>query len=114
MSFVVQAASFVVQVSAALVAAAALVSGALALVTTRQPGIALAVLLDLLLAAGLLRLIAVSDWRGIIGAAAIVVIRKVVVAAYHRGSHVLTEPPTGTSSIAARHRWVPRRPSTMR
>ncbi|MFP5347166.1 MAG: hypothetical protein ACLGIA_09070 [Actinomycetes bacterium] len=98
MTFAVPALSFVVQVAAGLVAAAALVSGALALVATRQPGVALAVLLDLLLAAGLLRLIALADWQAIIGAAAVVVIRKVVVAAYHRGSRVLTEPPTTTVS----------------
>lgn len=98
MTFVAPAVGFVVQFAAGLVAAAALVSGALALVATRQPGVALAVLLDLLLAAGLLRLIALADWQGIIGAAAVVVIRKVVVGAYHRGSRVLTEPPTGSAS----------------
>ncbi len=77
---------------AVLLAAAALVAGLAVLASTRRPVTALAVLLDLLLAAGLLRLAAVDDWRGIIAAAAIVVIRRLVLTAYRRGAHLLASP----------------------
>lgn len=63
------------------VAAAALVAGFLALAVTRRPLPALAVLLDLLLAAGLLRLLGEPDWRTILTAATIVALRRVLSAA---------------------------------
>jgi hypothetical protein len=59
-----------------LVAAALVVSG-LVLASTRSPATALAVLLDLLLAAGLLHLSADAAWSAIGSAALVVVIRKV-------------------------------------
>lgn len=59
-----------------LVVAAALLSSGLALLVTRRVGVALPVLLDLLLAAGLMRLSATATWQAIGSAAAIVVIRK--------------------------------------
>ncbi|HYY11896.1 MAG TPA: hypothetical protein VE781_13225 [Kineosporiaceae bacterium] len=59
-----------------LVVAAALLLSALALLTTRSLGAALPVLLDLLLAAGLLRLSATGSWQAIGSAAAIVLVRK--------------------------------------
>jgi hypothetical protein len=74
------------QTAATLVAAAALVAALSALVSTRRVGVALPVLLDLLLAAGLLHLAAVEGWRGIAAAAAIVVIRRVVTSAFRHGS----------------------------
>ncbi len=79
----------VLQLVAVLVAAAALVSGLAVLAGTRHPVTALGVMLDLLLAAGLLRLAAVDDWRGILAAAAIVAVRKVVTTAYRRGARTL-------------------------
>jgi len=57
---------------------AALVAGAAALVATGRPAVAIAVLLDLLLAAGLLRLAGEPDWRTIAGAAALVAIRRLL------------------------------------
>ncbi len=48
------------------------------LVRTRQLSAALPVLLDFLLAAGLLRLTAAAPWRAIIAVAVIVILRKVV------------------------------------
>lgn len=60
------------------VAAAALVAAALALVATRKPGLALSVLLDMLLAAGLLRLVGESSWQSIATAAAIVALRRLI------------------------------------
>ena len=59
-----------------LVIAAALLLSALALLATRRIGTALPILLDLLLAAGLLRLSATASWQAIGSAAAIVVVRK--------------------------------------
>src|SRR5918912_785974 len=59
-----------------VVVAAALAVSALTLLSTRRIATALPVLLDLLLAAGLLRLSATASWQAIASAAAIVVIRK--------------------------------------
>ncbi|HET6562344.1 MAG TPA: DUF1622 domain-containing protein [Marmoricola sp.] len=61
---------------AQLVAVAAVVLAAAAYVATRRLGAALPLLLDLLLAAGLLRLSVGQSWTAIGSAAAIVVIRK--------------------------------------
>jgi uncharacterized membrane protein len=57
---------------------AALVAAALTLAVTRRPALALSVLLDLLLAAGLLRLAGDPGWGPIVIAAAIVVLRRVI------------------------------------
>jgi hypothetical protein len=62
---------------APLVVAAALVVSGLVLASARSPATALAVLLDLLLAAGLLRLSADAAPGAIASAALVVVIRKV-------------------------------------
>jgi hypothetical protein len=56
----------------ALIVAAALVSAAVCLFLTRQPKAASPVLLDLLTAAGLLRLAIDADYRRVAAAAAIV------------------------------------------
>lgn len=61
-----------------LVVAAALATSALTLLFTRSPRTALPVLLDLLLAAGLLRLSVTASWQAIGSAALVVAIRKVV------------------------------------
>jgi hypothetical protein len=58
----------------------ALVSGAAVLARTRSLAQALPVLLELLLAAGLLRLAHDPSWRAIASAAVIVALRKLVVA----------------------------------
>ncbi len=60
------------------VGAAAVVVGAVALAATRDLRAALPLMLDLLLAAGLLRLAASSTWTAIVTAAGLVLIRKVV------------------------------------
>jgi hypothetical protein len=62
-----------------LIALAGIVVAFGVLLTTRRLAAALPVLLDLLLAAGLIRLSATLTWRGIASAALIVVIRKLVV-----------------------------------
>jgi hypothetical protein len=59
-----------------LVVAGALLVAGLVLLVTRQVTVALPVLLDLLLAAGLLRLGATASWQAIGSAAAIVLSRK--------------------------------------
>ncbi|OBI84918.1 hypothetical protein [Mycobacterium sp. E740] len=61
-----------------LIAAAGLVLGASTLVVFRRPPLALHVLLDLLLAAGLLRLSVDATWRSIAVTALVVVVRHLV------------------------------------
>jgi hypothetical protein len=63
---------------ALLLTAAALVSGLVALVATRRPAAALPVFLDLLVAAGLLRLVGEPDWPALATAAAILVLRRLI------------------------------------
>jgi len=63
---------------ALLVTAAALVAGLVALVATRRPTAALPVLLDLLVAAGLLRLVGDPGWQVLATAAAILVLRRLI------------------------------------
>lgn len=61
-----------------LVVTGALVTSALTFVVTRQFGTALPVLLDLLLAAGLIRLSATASWAAIGSAAVVVILRRVL------------------------------------
>lgn len=65
---------------------AALLAGALALAVTRHPMAALGVLLDLLLAAGLLRLAGAPSWGAVATAAAIVGLRRLIGAGLHAGA----------------------------
>ena len=64
--------------AALAITALALVCGALALARTRRPALALGVFLDLLVAAGLLRLSGRPDWQTIATAAALLVIRRLI------------------------------------
>jgi hypothetical protein len=75
---------------------AALVAGALVLVRTRRPAAALPVLLDLLLAAGLLRLAGDPDWRAIATAAAIVFLRRLIGIGLRAGARSWSAGGTGT------------------
>lgn len=77
---------------ALLVTAAALLSAALALLVTRRPRAALPVLLDLLMAAGLLRLAIDPDLRRAAAAAALVALRHLVVFGLRSASQ--TRPPS--------------------
>ena len=72
--------------AATLVGAGALLLGGLILLSTRSVRTALPVFLDLLVAAGLLRLATADTWQAIAGAAAVVAIRKLAATA-------LTQPP---------------------
>ena len=65
-------------VMALTITAAALAAGALVLVATRRPATALSVCLDLLLAAGLLRLTGDPGWQALVTAAAIVGLRRLI------------------------------------
>ncbi len=65
-------------VAAQLVTAAALVSAAIALAATRRPALALGILLDLLVAAGLLRLVGDPSWTALASAAVIITLRHLV------------------------------------
>ena len=64
--------------AALAISAGALVVGALTLVRTRQPALALGVFLDLLLAAGLLRLVGGQSWQSIATAATIAALRHLI------------------------------------
>ena len=77
---------------ATAVAAAALAAGALTLAATGRPATALAVLLDLLLAAGLLRLVGDPGWQAIATAAAIVVTRRLIGAGLRAGGRGWSAP----------------------
>ena len=74
-----------------VVAAALLVAG-LVLLATRQVAVALPVLLDLLLVAGLLRLSATGSWQAIASAAAIVVVRKLATLGIGAARRARAEP----------------------
>lgn len=63
---------------ALLVTAMALVAGLVALVATRRPAAALPVLLDLLVAAGLLRLVGQPSWQALATAAVVLVLRRLI------------------------------------
>jgi hypothetical protein len=63
---------------ALLVTAAALLAGLVALVATRRPAAALPVLLDLLVAAGLLRLVGTPSWSALATAAAVILLRRLI------------------------------------
>ncbi|SET10006.1 DUF1622 domain-containing protein [Geodermatophilus poikilotrophus] len=63
---------------ALLVTAAALLAGLVGLVATRRPAAALPVFLDLLVAAGLLRLVGEPSWQALATAASIVVLRRLI------------------------------------
>ena len=74
------------------IAAAALVAGALALARTRRPALALAVFLDLLLAAGLLRLAGDPGWQAIATAAAVVAVRRLIGVGLRAGGRTWSPP----------------------
>jgi hypothetical protein len=75
-----------------VVVAAGLALSALTLLSTRRLSAALPVLLDLLLAAGLLRLSATASWQAIASAAAIVVIRKLATLGITAARRARTQP----------------------
>lgn len=85
----------VTHVAATGATAAALAVGALVLVRTRRPGAALPALLDLLLAAGLLRLAGDPDWRAIATAAAIVLLRRLIGIGLRAGGRTWSAGGTG-------------------
>ena len=80
------------------VGALALVAGAVVLGATRRPAPALAVLLDLLLAAGLLRLAAEPTWTSLATAAAVVGLRRLVGAGLRAGERALSPPVVAPGS----------------
>ncbi len=88
------------------VTAAGLVAAAVALRATRRPGFALKVLLDFLLAAGLLRLTGQPGWAALGTAAAVVAVRRLVGIGLRvgRGTAALLRRPAGTALVPRRHR----------
>ncbi|CCG03755.1 DUF1622 domain-containing protein [Blastococcus saxobsidens] len=65
-------------IASQFIAAAALVAALLALAATRRPALALGILLDMLVAAGLLRLVGDPSWRAIATIAIVIAIRHLV------------------------------------
>lgn len=97
---------------ALLVGAAALMAGALALVVTGRPSLGASVFLDLLLAAGLLRLVGEPSWRALATAASIIAIRRLVGSSLRIGGRSWT---LGSGErTAARRRSLRRRLGTAR
>jgi hypothetical protein len=80
--------------AAVVVASAGVLLAAGVLVVSRRLTVALPVLLDMLMAAGLLRLGAGAAWSAIATAAATVLLRKLVVSDIHQTS-VAMPPDTG-------------------
>ncbi|MGY2127754.1 hypothetical protein [Blastococcus sp. SYSU DS0617] len=76
-------------VAALVIGVAALAAGAVVLVRTRRPTAALPVLLELLLAAGLLRLAGDPSWGAIATAAALVLLRRLIGAGLRAGERSL-------------------------
>ncbi|MFD8556262.1 hypothetical protein ACFV1N_03095 [Streptosporangium canum] len=72
----------VIRTAAVLVVVMGLVAALAALLRGGGPGVAMAVLLDFLVAAGLLRLSPAQTWTAIAVATLTIVIRKVVVAGF--------------------------------
>ena len=68
----------VVDAAALALTTAGLVAAAVVLLATRRPVFALTVLLDFLLAAGLLRLTGQPGWGALASAAAVVAVRRLV------------------------------------
>lgn len=87
-----------------VVAGMALVSGALALAVTRRPASALGILLDLLVAAGLLRLVGDRDWQTIVVIGIVVALRHLISYGLRTGARSLRGP---WSSGGARPRRDP-------
>ena len=77
----------VVAYAALAVTAAGLVAAALVLAVTRRPLVAVRVLLDFLLAAGLLRLTGDPGWPAILTAAVIVAVRRLLARGLLRAGH---------------------------
>ena len=99
--------TLVVPLVVPLVVAAAVVLGGLALVSTRDPWTALPVLLDLLLAAGLLRLTATARWEAIASAALSVVIRRVAGLGLREGRRARRQHGAGGSVVCPRSAPTP-------
>ncbi len=78
--------------AADLLVAAAFVSGMAVLVTVRSVRAALGVFLDVLLAAGLLRLSIADTWGAIAAAAALIAVRKLAVSGL--GQDLSPPPPS--------------------
>ena len=83
----------VVGTAALAVTAAGVVAAAVTLAATRRPLLAITVLLDFLLAAGLLRLTGHPGWPVLAGAAAVVVLRRLVGYGLRAGSPVRARDP---------------------
>lgn len=77
-------------IASQFIAAAALLAGLLALAATRRPALALGILLDMLVAAGLLRLFGDPSWRAIATVAIVIGIRHLATYGLHLGARSLT------------------------
>ncbi|QJY50440.1 hypothetical protein HOP40_06565 [Pseudonocardia broussonetiae] len=83
-----------VDAAAFLVVAAALVSAAVVLIRTRDGRRALPVLLDLLTAAGLIRLAGPPSWPVLATTAIVIVLRRLLTAGLRSASASAVRPPS--------------------
>ena len=77
----------VTSAAATAIVGAGILAGVLALVVTRRPPLALGVLLDLLVAAGLLRLVGNRGWQLLLTTGVILVLRRLVGAGFRAAGH---------------------------
>jgi hypothetical protein len=82
-------------IASQFIAMAALLSGIVALAATRRPALALGILLDMLVAAGLLRLVGDPSWRALATAAIVIAIRHLVGYGLRIGARSWTAAPEG-------------------
>ncbi|MCF6744514.1 DUF1622 domain-containing protein [Blastococcus sp. KM273128] len=103
-----------------VVVATAVVSGAIALAVTRRPAPALGITLDLLVAAGLLRLVGDPDWRTIAVTGTVVALRHLVSYGLRLGARSLegaasdggdrdsrSRPPRDLAGRLLKPAWLP-------
>ena len=86
----------IVQGAALLLTVLGLLSAGLVLARSRDVRQALAVLLEFLLAAGLLRLVHGATYQGLATTALIVVVRKLVSFGFNRGGHAGASDPAAS------------------
>ena len=92
---------------APLATAAALLAGLVALVATRRPAVALPVFLDLLVAAGLLRLVGEPGGQALATAASIILLRRLIGFGLRTGGRTwVATRPDGSSRVPDLRRLV--------
>ncbi|WP_205730238.1 hypothetical protein [Blastococcus sp. TF02-8] len=95
----------VTSTAATLIVAAGVVSGLVVVVVIRRPPLALGVLLDMLVAAGLLRLVGTPGWPVLATTAVILLLRRVVSAGFRAARHSWSDDGDGADGGAPAQGW---------